>query len=55
VNRVTEALFRVADTPAKMLALGEEGLTEHIRTIGLYRNKARHVMKLSQIPDRPLM
>jgi endonuclease-3 len=49
VNRVTEGLFRVADTPAKMLALGEEGLTEHIRTIGLYRNKARHVMKLSQI------
>jgi endonuclease III len=49
VNRVTEALFRVADTPARMLALGEEGLIEHIRTIGLYRNKARHVMKLSQI------
>jgi endonuclease-3 len=49
VNRATEALFRIADTPAKMLALGEERLTEHIRTIGLYRNKARHVMKLSAI------
>jgi endonuclease-3 len=49
VNRATEALFRVADTPAKMLALGEEGLIAHIRTIGLYRNKARHVMKLSRI------
>jgi endonuclease-3 len=49
VNRATEALFRTVDTPAKMLALGEEGLIEHIRTIGLYRNKARHVMKLSRI------
>jgi endonuclease-3 len=49
VNRATEALFAVADTPAKMLALGEEGLIAHIRTIGLYRNKARHVMKLSRI------
>jgi endonuclease-3 len=49
VNRATEGLFRVADTPEKMLALGEEGLIEHIRTIGLYRNKARHVMKLSRI------
>ena len=49
VNRATEALFAVADTPQKMLALGEEGLIGHIRTIGLYRNKARHVMKLSRI------
>ena len=49
VNRATEALFPVADTPAKMLALGEEGLIEHIRTIGLYRNKARHVMRLSAL------
>ncbi len=49
VNRATEALFRIADTPQKMLALGEEGLVEHIRTIGLYRNKARHVMKLSAL------
>jgi endonuclease-3 len=49
VNRATEALFRVADSPERMLALGEEGLIEHIRTIGLYRNKARHVMKLSRL------
>jgi endonuclease III len=49
VNRATEALFKVADTPAKMLELGEEGLTGHIRTIGLYRNKARHVMALSRL------
>jgi endonuclease III len=49
VNRATEALFAVADTPEKMLALGEEGLIAHIRTIGLYRNKAGHVMKLSRI------
>jgi endonuclease III len=49
VSRATEALFAVADTPEKMLALGEEGLIAHIRTIGLYRNKAGHVMKLSRI------
>jgi endonuclease-3 len=49
VNRATKELFRVADTPEKMLALGEEGLIAHIRTIGLYRNKARNVMKLSRI------
>jgi endonuclease-3 len=49
VNRATKALFQIADTPEKMLALGEEGLTQHIKTIGLYRNKARNVMKLSRI------
>ena len=49
VNRATAALFRIADTPAKMLALGEEGLTEYIRTIGLYRNKAKNVMALSRL------
>ncbi len=49
VNKATRALFRVADTPEKMLALGEEGLIGHIRTIGLYRNKARNVMRLSRI------
>jgi len=49
VNRATGALFRAVDTPQKMLALGEEGLIGHIRTIGLFRNKARHVMRLSQI------
>ena len=49
VNRATEALFRIADTPEKMLALGEAGLIEHIRTIGLFRNKAKNVMALSRI------
>ncbi|WP_208350661.1 endonuclease III [Pseudaestuariivita rosea] len=49
VNKATRALFQVADTPQKMLDLGEERLIEHIKTIGLYRNKAKNVMKLSQI------
>ena len=49
VNKATRALFQIADTPEKMLALGEEGLIEHIRTIGLYRNKAKNVIKLSRI------
>ncbi|RXV58665.1 endonuclease III [Roseovarius sp. A46] len=49
VNKATRDLFEVADTPQKMLDLGEEGLIAHIRTIGLYRNKARNVMKLSRI------
>jgi endonuclease III len=49
VNRATPALFAIADTPAKMLALGEERLAEMIRTIGLYRTKARNVIALSQM------
>ncbi|MCZ7674704.1 MAG: endonuclease III [Roseovarius sp.] len=49
VNKATRALFEIADTPPKMLALGEEGLVTHIRTIGLYRNKARNVIALSRI------
>jgi len=49
VNRATKALFERADTPQKMLALGEEGVIDHIKTIGLYRNKAKNVIKLSQI------
>lgn len=49
VNRATRALFALADTPQKMLALGEEGLIEHIKTIGLFRNKAKNVIKLSEI------
>jgi endonuclease-3 len=48
VNLATEHLFKVADTPAKMVALGEERLTEYIRTIGLYRTKAKHVIALSR-------
>ncbi len=49
VNKATEKLFQIADTPEKMLALGEEGVIEHIKTIGLYRNKAKNVIKLSRI------
>ncbi|MCA0044492.1 endonuclease III [Celeribacter litoreus] len=49
VNKATADLFKIADTPQKMLDLGEEGLIEHIKTIGLYRNKAKNVIKLSQI------
>jgi endonuclease-3 len=44
VNLATRELFRVADTPAKILALGEDGLVPFIRTIGLYRSKARHIL-----------
>jgi endonuclease-3 len=46
VNQATRALFRAAPTPAAMLELGEEGLTAHIRTIGLFRTKARNVIGL---------
>ena len=49
VNRATKALFAMADTPQKMLDLGEAGVIEHIKTIGLYRNKAKNVIKLSQM------
>jgi endonuclease-3 len=49
VNKATKELFKIADTPKKMLALGEEGLIEHIKSIGLYRNKAKNVIKLSRI------
>jgi len=49
VNKATAKLFQIADTPEKMLELGEEGLIEHIKTIGLFRNKAKNVIKLSRI------
>jgi endonuclease III len=48
VNKATRSLFKIADTPEKMLRLGEEKLREHIKTIGLYRNKARNVILLSR-------
>ena len=48
VNKATRALFKVADTPARMLALGEEALRDYIKTIGLYRNKAKNVIALSE-------
>ena len=49
VNKATAKLFAVADTPQKMLALGEEGLIEHIKTIGLFRAKAKNVIGLSRL------
>ncbi len=48
VNKATPALFRLADTPEKMVALGEERVRDLIKTIGLYRNKAKNVIALSQ-------
>ena len=49
VNAATKALFRRVKTPAAMLRLGEEGLVAHIRSIGLFRTKARNVIALSQL------
>jgi endonuclease-3 len=49
VNKATPALFALADTPAKMLALGEEQVRDLIRTIGLYRAKAKNLIALSRI------
>ncbi len=49
VNKATARLFAVADTPEKMLALGEEGLIPFIASIGLYRNKAKNVIALSRL------
>ena len=48
VNKATSALFAVADTPGKMLRLGEARLKRHIRTIGLYNAKAKNIIKLSE-------
>jgi endonuclease III len=48
VNKATRGLFKVADTPKKMLALGVDEVQERIKTIGLYRNKAKNVIALSQ-------
>ncbi len=48
VNKATKALFEVAETPEAMAALGEERVREYIRTIGLYRNKAKNVIALSE-------
>lgn len=49
VNKATRALFQKVDTPQKMVALGEEGLKEHIKTIGLFNAKAKNVIALSDI------
>ena len=48
VNKATKNLFKVVDTPQKMLALGEEKLKKYISTIGLYNNKAKNIIILSE-------
>lgn len=52
VNKATKRLFETVTTPAAMLALGEEGLKAHIRSIGLFNTKARNVIALSAILQR---
>jgi endonuclease-3 len=49
VNKATEPLFKIVDTPEKMVKLGEKALTEYIKTIGLYRGKAKNVIALSKM------
>jgi endonuclease-3 len=48
VNKATKALFEAADTPQKMLALGEAGVSEYVKTIGLWRNKAKNLITMSR-------
>lgn len=48
VNKATQELFKVADTPQKMLSLGIDELKKHIKTIGLYNNKAKNIMEMSR-------
>ena len=49
VNKATEPLYKIADTPEKILALGEAGLIGYIKTIGMYRSKAKHIMGLCRM------
>jgi endonuclease III len=49
VNKATKRLFALANTPQKMLALGLPSITEHIKTIGLFRNKAKNLLETSRI------
>ncbi len=49
VNLATRKLFAVADSPEKMLALGEDGLAEYIKSIGLFRSKARHLIQTCRL------
>jgi len=49
VNKATPALFKAADTPKKMLALGEDGVRDYIKTIGLFNSKAKNIIALSKI------
>ena len=53
VNKATKSLFSAADTPEKMVALGEAGLKAHIRTIGLYNAKAKNIVALSRMLISP--
>ncbi|MBQ9271587.1 MAG: endonuclease III [Alphaproteobacteria bacterium] len=48
VNKATEPLFKIVDTPQKMLELGETKLKEYIKTIGLFNNKAKNIMQMSK-------
>ena len=48
VNKATEKLFKIADTPQKMIDLGIDKLKDYIKTIGLYNNKAKNIILLSQ-------
>jgi endonuclease III len=49
VNKATRRLFLVANTPQKMVALGQDGIEAHIKTIGLFRSKAKHLLQTCQI------
>ena len=49
VNKATRKLFPVANTPSQILALGEEGLKEYIKTIGLFNSKAKNVVKMAEL------
>lgn len=49
VNKATEELFKIADTPEKMVTLGEEKLISYIKSIGLYKNKSKHVIAMSKM------
>lgn len=49
VNKATEKLFQVANTPEKMLALGEKGLENYIKTIGLYNSKGKNILKTCEL------
>jgi endonuclease-3 len=49
VNRATRPLFQIVKTPQQMIALGDAKLTDHVKSIGLYRNKAKNVMALSRL------
>jgi len=49
VNKATKALFKLASTPAAMVALGQQAIEDHVKTIGLYRTKAKNVYTLSQL------